>query len=357
MAEQMSIFDINNTIWSVPMRYTNLNPLGQGAFGLVCSSEDTITQKKVAIKKIAKPFATNIHAKRAYRELKLLKHVDHDNVICLLDLFTTAKSPETLDDIYLVTNLMGTDMNNVFKTQELTDDQIIFFTYQILRGLKYLHSSNIIHRDIKPGNLTVNENCELRIIDFGLARGEGEEMTGYVATRWYRAPEIMLKWMHYTKAVDIWSVGCILAEMFTQKPLFPGSDHVNQLNRILNVVGYPQAKLLNQINQDAKNYLERMENKPRRVVFPEFFSSIYQRSPEAVDLLDKMLQLDPNERITCEEALKHPFLRTFHDPEDEPTGILFDDKYENQDYSVADWKNKIFHEIITFVPPQMIADM
>ena len=100
----------------------------------------------MAIKKLAKPFATNIHAKRAYREIRLLKHVNHDNIIKLLDLFCCADSAESLDDIYLATNLMGTDLNNVLKTQELSEDQIIFFTYQILRGLKYLHSSNIIHR-------------------------------------------------------------------------------------------------------------------------------------------------------------------------------------------------------------------
>lgn len=346
--------EVNNTIWKVPTRYKNLTPLGQGAYGLVCSADDTITNRKIAIKKLAKPFATNIHAKRAYREIKLLKHVNHDNIIRLLDLFTRANSAEELDDIYLSTNLMGTDLHNVLKTQELSEDQIIFFTYQILRGLKYLHTANIIHRDIKPGNLTVNENCELRIIDFGLARSEREEMTGYVATRWYRAPEIMLKWMHYTKAVDIWSVGCIVAEMYTHKVLFPGSDHVNQLNRILDVTGYPSQKLLEQVNEDARNYLEKNPKRPQRVNFSDYFEEI--TSPEAIDFIDKMLQLDPNDRMSCEDALAHPYLRTFHDIEDEPEGEPFDDLYELQDYPVHDWKSRIFEEIRTFVPPTDLDD-
>ena len=100
-------------------------------------------------------------------------------------------------------------------------------------------------------------------------------MTGYVATRWYRAPEIMLRWMHYTKAVDIWSVGCILVEMFLHRPLFPGSDHVNQLNRILDVVGYPPETLINQINEDARTYLERNPRRPPRVNFSEYFQEIH----------------------------------------------------------------------------------
>lgn len=342
-------FSINNTSWRVPSRYSNLTPLGQGAYGLVCSADDSAYGQKVAIKKLAKPFATNIHAKRAYREIKLLKHVNHDNIIQLTDLFTRAQTAQDIDDIYLSTNLMGTDLNNVLKTQELKEDQIIFFTYQILRGLKYLHSSNIIHRDLKPGNLTVNENCELRIIDFGLARSEKEEMTGYVATRWYRAPEIMLKWMHYTKAVDLWSVGCIVVEMYTHRALFPGSDHVNQLNRILDVAGFPSTKLLEQVNEDARSYLERNIRRPPRVNLNEYFSEI--RSPTAIDLIDNMLQLDPSDRSTCETALEHPYLKTFHDVDDEPEGENFDDNYESQDYPVHEWKERIFHEMNTFVPP------
>ena len=345
-------FEINNSRWLIPSRYQNLSPLGHGAYGLVCSADDAQSGQKVAIKKLSQPFATNIHAKRAYREIKLLKHVSHDNIIQLCDIFTKAQSAEELDEVYLVTNLMSTDLNNVLKTQELSEEQIVFFTYQILRGLKFLHTSNIIHRDLKPGNLTVNEDCELRIIDFGLARSEKEEMTGYVATRWYRAPEIMLKWMHYSKAVDIWSVGCILAEMYLHRPLFPGSDHVNQLNRILDVVGFPSANLLTHINEDARHYLERISTRPERVNFAQYFHEV--NSPLAIDLIEKMLQLDPNDRITCEQALEHPYLKSLHDVEDEPEGRLFDDSYESQEYTVAEWKAKIFYEMTTFVPPSLI---
>ncbi|NXY87696.1 MK11 kinase, partial [Alcedo cyanopectus] len=191
------------------------------------SAYDTKTRQKVAVKKLSRPFQSLIHARRTYRELRLLKHMKHENISILLFLnevcFLVFLSMLYFHR-YLVTNLMGADLNNIVKCQKLTDDHIQFLIYQLLRGLKYIHSAGIIHRDLKPSNLAVNEDCELRILDFGLARQTDDEMTGYVATRWYRAPEIMLNWMHYNQTVDIWSVGCIMAELLKGKALFPGND-------------------------------------------------------------------------------------------------------------------------------------
>lgn len=156
------------------------------------SAVDTIANTKVAIKKLNRPFQTATHAKRTFRELRLLKHMNHENIIGLLDVFFHDETLENFQQIYLVTHLMGADLNNIIRTQRLTDEHVQFLIYQILRGLKYIHSAGVIHRDLKPSNLAVNEDCELRILDFGLARPAESEMTGYVATRWYRAPEIML---------------------------------------------------------------------------------------------------------------------------------------------------------------------
>jgi mitogen-activated protein kinase 1/3 len=125
---------------------------------------------------------------------------------------------------------METDMHRVIRTQDLSDDHCQYFIYQTLRALKAMHSANVLHRDLKPSNLLLNANCDLKVCDFGLARSAASHednsgfMTEYVATRWYRAPEIMLTFKEYTKAIDVWSVGCILAEMFSGKPLFPGKD-------------------------------------------------------------------------------------------------------------------------------------
>ncbi|KAM3617463.1 uncharacterized protein V6R79_006514 [Siganus canaliculatus] len=239
--------DVNKTIWEVPERYQNLSPVGSGAYGSVSSAFDAKTGLKIAVKKLSRPFQSIIHAKRTYRELRLLKHMKHENVIGLLDVFTPATSLKEFNDVYLVTHLMGADLNNIVKCQKLTDDHVQFLIYQILRGLKYIHSADIIHRDLKPSNLAVNEDCELKILDFGLARHTDDEMTGYVATRWYRAPEIMLNWMHYNMTVDIWSVGCIMAELLTGRTLFPGTDHINQLQQIMRLTGTPPASLISRM--------------------------------------------------------------------------------------------------------------
>ena len=200
MKEGYYQIEVNRTSWEIPARYTELVPVGAGAYGQVCSATDIQMKHetpKVAIKKLARPFQSAIHAKRTYRELRMLKHMKHDNIIGLLDVFTPAMSLTDFEDVYLVTALMGADLNNICKTQRLSDDHVQFLIYQTLRGMKYVHSAGIIHRDLKPSNVAVNEDCELRILDFGLARPTENEMTGYVATRWYRAPEIMLNWMHY----------------------------------------------------------------------------------------------------------------------------------------------------------------
>lgn len=346
--------ELNKTVWEVPDRYTNLSAIGSGAYGQVCSAEDTSLRTadgkflKVAIKKIARPFQSAVHAKRTYRELRMLKHMVHENIIGLLDCFTPTSTLDQFTDVYMVTHLMGADLNNIIKTQKLSDDHVQFLIYQIIRGMKYVHSAGIIHRDLKPSNIAVNEDCELKILDFGLARPTENEMTGYVATRWYRAPEIMLNWMHYNHTVDLWSVGCIMAEMLTGKTLFPGSDHIDQLTRIMMLVGKPSEALLEKMGSDeARNYirsLPKMEKKNLQEVFKG-------ANPLAIDLLEKMLELDTDKRITAEQALAHPYLAQYADPSDEPSSPPYDQTFEDHDLSVQEWKEYLWNEISTFKPP------
>ncbi|TRY60111.1 hypothetical protein DNTS_012010 [Danionella cerebrum] len=310
---------------------------------LMDQSVDEKTGFKVAVKKLSRPFQSIIHAKRTYRELRLLKHMKHENVIGLLDVFTPATSLEEFNDVYLVTHLMGADLNNIVKCQKLTDDHVQFLIYQILRGLKYIHSADIIHRDLKPSNLAVNEDCELKILDFGLARHTDDEMTGYVATRWYRAPEIMLNWMHYNMTVDIWSVGCIMAELLTGRTLFPGTDHIDQLKLIMLLVGTPGPELLMKISSEsARTYISSLPQMPKRNFADVFIGA----NPQAVDLLEKMLVLDTDKRITAAEALAHPYFAQYHDPDDEPEAEPFDQSFESQTYE----------EVITFEPPVFDGD-
>ncbi|XP_060044853.1 mitogen-activated protein kinase 11 isoform X2 [Erinaceus europaeus] len=327
--------ELNKTVWEVPQRLQGLRPVGSGAYGSVCSAYDTGLRQKVAVKKLSRPFQSLIHARRTYRELRLLKHLKHENVIGLLDVFTPATSIENFSEVYLVTTLMGADLNNIVKCQVLSDEHVQFLVYQLLRGLKYIHSAGIIHRDLKPSNVAVNEDCELRILDFGLARQADEEMTGYVATRWYRAPEIMLNWMHYNQTVDIWSVGCIMAELLQGKALFPGNDYIDQLKRIMEVVGTPSPEVLAKISSEhARTYIQSLPPMPQK----DLRTIFHRANPLAVDLLERMLVLDSDQRVSAAEALAHAYFSQYHDPDDEPEAEPYDESVEAKERTVEEWK-------------------
>jgi len=196
----------------IEKKYQLTRELGKGAYGIVYAARNLETGAEVAIKKVTKVFDKAILAKRALRELKLLRHFNgHENNISIMDI-EIGGEPSTFNEIYLVQELMEADLHQIIRSgQPLTEAHFQYFIYQICRGLKYIHSANVLHRDLKPGNLLVNADCELKICDFGLARGFSDDpasnaagfMTEYVATRWYRAPEIMLSFKRYTKASTI----------------------------------------------------------------------------------------------------------------------------------------------------------
>ena len=197
----------------------------------------------MAIKKIPRAFDDIVDAKRILREIKLLQHLQHENVMGIIDILKP-RSFESFEDVYIVSDLMETDLHRIiYSRQDLTDDHVQYFIYQVLRAVKYIHSAKVLHRDLKPSNLLLNSNCDLKVCDFGLARGiddrTSQDLTEYVVTRWYRAPEIMLSEDDYSMAVDLWSCGCILAELLGRKPIFPGEDYIHQLQCIVEILGTP----------------------------------------------------------------------------------------------------------------------
>lgn len=339
--------EVQKTTWDVPERYATLRSIGSGAYGTVCAALDQKTKEKVAIKKLYRPFQSLIHAKRAYRELRLLRHIHHENVICLLDVFTPDHTLEKFQTFYMVMPLVAQDLSHIMKKRRLTDRIITYLFYQLLKGLKYIHSAGIVHRDLKPGNIAVDENCELKILDFGLARQTESEMTGYVVTRWYRAPEVIFNWMHYSQTVDVWSAACILAEMITGQVLFPGHDSIDQLNKILRLTGTPDSSLVQKMqSKDAQSYVLGLRPQKKKN-FKDVFASMDEN---AVGIMEGMLLLDPETRLTVKQALSHPFLAEYHDPESEPDSEPYDDSFESLELAVGEWKSLIHMEIMTFDP-------
>jgi len=240
-------YEVSGTTFQVQKRYKIDEPMSQGAYGIVCSADDEVEDAKVALKKIEGIFEHITVAKRTLRELRILRHLQHENLMQVKNVFMVG-SRHDFKELYVVSELMETDLACTLRSsQQLTDDHCQFFLYQILRGMKYVHSAQVIHRDLKPRNLLVNSNCDLKICDFGLARVRFSQkdwvcpMTEYVCTRWYRAPEVLCSWIDYSSAIDIWSIGCILTELQTRKPLFPGHTTQNQLDLIIVLLGSRRA--------------------------------------------------------------------------------------------------------------------
>jgi len=258
-----------------------------------------------------------------------------------------------MKDVYVVQPLMDTDLSQLTRNQILSDDHVCYFLYQLLRGVKYIHSANVIHRDLKPSNLLLNRTCDLKIGDFGLARivdvdyDHSGFLTEYVATRWYRAPEIMLNSRGYNKSIDIWSCGCVLAEMLLSKPIFPGRHYLDQLNFIFSVIGSPSTDDLECIHNDkARSYVSSLKPKPKKV-FTELFPDANHL---ALDLLEKLLLFNPDKRIKADEALSHPYLAQYYDADDEPvctTPFTCDDELSCQ-CQKDELKQMIFNEIKNF---------
>ncbi|KFW83212.1 Mitogen-activated protein kinase 12, partial [Manacus vitellinus] len=325
------------------------------------SAVDGRSGTKVAIKKLYRPFQSELFAKRAYRELRLLKHMKHENVIGILDVFTPDVTLEKFNDFYDFSFVIGSLVTNLCPSKCSLKDHISGVVCLVAerkqeRELycacckikKKSHPFEIWLQDLKPGNLAVNEDCELKILDFGLARHTDSEMTGYVVTRWYRAPEVILNWMHYTQTVDIWSVGCIMAEMITGRPLFKGNDHLDQLTEIMKITGTPTQDFVQKLHsQDAKNYIKSLPKVQKK----DFASILKYANPLAVNLLEKMLVLDAEKRITAAEALMHPYFEPIHDPEEEIEAEKYDDTFDNMDLPLDEWKRITHKEILNFKPP------
>lgn len=346
---------VGDTVFTVLKRYRNLQIIGSGAQGMVCSALDSNTGDKVAIKKLSRPFQNVTHAKRAFRELVLLKMVNHKNIIGLLNVFTPDRSYEEFQDLYLVTELMDASLVQVIQ-MDLDHERLSYLMYQMLCGVKHLHDAGIIHRDLKPSNIVVKSDCSLKILDFGLARTAGAAfmMTPYVVTRYYRAPEVILG-MGYSENVDVWSVGCILGEMIRGSVMFPGTDHIDQWNKVTELLGTPSESFLSQLQPSVRMYCSSRPKQPGfsfEDLFPDdlFPPGNKTKADECRDLLSKMLVVDRSQRISVIEALHHPYIHVWYERSEVESIIpsKYDHSVDEKELTVEDWKRTIYQEVISY---------
>ncbi|KAK1787460.1 hypothetical protein P4O66_002936 [Electrophorus voltai] len=384
--------EVGDSTFTVLKRYQNLKPIGSGAQGIVCAGYDAVLDRNVAIKKLSRPFQNQTHAKRAYRELVLMKCVNHKNIISLLNVFTPQKSLEEFQDVYLVMELMDANLCQVIQ-MELDHERMSYLLYQMLCGIKHLHSAGIIHRDLKPSNIVVKSDCTLKILDFGLARTAGTSfmMTPYVVTRYYRAPEVILGMGYKENDIDQWNK--VIEQLGTPSPEFMKKlqptvrNYVEKTHPNMLDSRSPSSSLTacfqqtpRQQTQSANGWRERERERKREregeggreqnqvchdadECRPFWSGCSWQGMQEwggggacngwasqARDLLSKMLIIDPAKRISVDEALQHPYINVWYDPSEveAPPPQIYDKQLDEREHSIDEWKELIYKEVMNF---------
>eukprot|EP00928_Gymnodinium_smaydae_P082075 TRINITY_DN654_c0_g2_i1.p1 TRINITY_DN654_c0_g2~~TRINITY_DN654_c0_g2_i1.p1 ORF type:complete len:510 (+),score=129.97 TRINITY_DN654_c0_g2_i1:127-1656(+) len=330
-------------------KYEIVQKLGRGAYGIVWKAMDKKTREVVALKKCFDAFQNATDAQRTFREVMFLQELNgHENIVRLLNVLKADND----QDIYLICDYMESDLHAVIRANILEEIHKQYVIYQLVKALKYMHSGQLLHRDIKPSNILLNSDCLVKVCDFGLARGIQQSdlqaspvLTDYVATRWYRAPEILLGSTAYTFGVDIWSVGCILGELVSGKPIFPGTSTMNQLDRVMEVTGRPSPTDVEAIKSPfAATMLESLplsRSRPLAEMFPS-------ASSEALDLMRSCLQFNPTKRSSAKDLLRHPYVNQFHNPDDEigcdrTIRIPIDD---NTKLTVQDYRERLYGDVL-----------
>lgn len=284
--------------------FQKIEKIGEGTYGVVYKAKDKSTGQTVALKKIRLDSDSEGVPSTAIREISLLKELDHTSIVRLLDVVHSEKK------LYLVFQYLNQDLKKYMDSAPpsgLPLPLVKSYLYQLLQGIAYCHSHRVLHRDLKPQNLLIDAEGSIKLADFGLARAFGVPVRTYtheVVTLWYRAPEILLGSKFYSTPVDVWSIGCIFAEMITKRALFPGDSEIDQLYRIFRTLGTPNDSSWPGVSQlpDYKSAFPSWPASDLSKVVPTL-------DQEGLALLMRMLTYEPSLRVSAKAALSNPYFR------------------------------------------------
>ncbi|MPC15959.1 cyclin-dependent kinase 1-like [Portunus trituberculatus] len=283
--------------------YLRIEKLGEGTYGVVYKAKNRKTGRFVAMKKIRLENEEEGVPSTAIREISLLKELQHPNIVMLEDVLMEESK------LFLVFEFLNMDLKKYMDSLpsgKYIDKKLVkSYCYQLFQGILFCHQRRVLHRDLKPQNLLINEQGVIKIADFGLARAFGIPVRVYtheVVTLWYRAPEVLLGSARYSCPVDVWSLGCIFAEMVTKRPLFHGDSEIDQLFRIFRTLTTPTEE-----NWPGVTQLQDYKTNFPKWTDYNLANSVKQMDSDGLDLLSKTLIYDPTKRISAKEALKHPY--------------------------------------------------